>query len=283
MRLKGKVAVVTGSGGRGKQGIGRAVALRLAREGVNVAVVDLCRERPNLPASSGFAQWEDLMAVADEIRALGVRCIPIKADVTDEGEVKAMADAVWAEFGRIDILCGAVGGGIGGSREFVPVLELERSGWDYTLALSLTSQFLVCKYVGKRIVEGGRGGRIIFISSIGAKMSVVGAAPYTSAKNGLLTLTRSLAMELAPHQITVNAICPGAVHTMLMEEFVDSLLQKDADLDHAKAIRHIEGFTPLGRIGTGEDIANAVAFFASDEADWITGQDLNVDGGACMY
>ncbi len=162
MRLKDRVAIVTGCAR--ERGIGRAIALRLAGEGADIIAGDYGRSMKDYPDAK-FGQMEGLQALAEEIRKLGRRCLTVRVDVTDESEVAAMVDAAWKEFGRIDILCNNAGGGVGGG----PVVQQTLDSWSKTVAINLTGTFLCSKHVASKIIQGGRGGRIINTSSIAGK------------------------------------------------------------------------------------------------------------------
>ena len=210
MKLQDRVAIVTGCGR--ERGIGRAIALRLAKEGAHIVAGEYGRAMKEYPDAK-FGQMEELESLAAEVRKLGRKCLPVKVDVTDEPEVAAMAEAAWKEFGRIDILCNNAGGGVGGG----PVVQQTLDSWNKTVAINLTGTFLCAKHVAPKIIQGGRGGRIINTASIAGKRGGPGMAAYSAAKHGVIGLTRSLALELGQFGITVNAVCPGFVETQLFE------------------------------------------------------------------
>jgi NAD(P)-dependent dehydrogenase (short-subunit alcohol dehydrogenase family) len=275
MRLKDKVAIVTGAAR--ERGIGRAIALRLARDGADVAVADYCRSLPQYPEAK-FGQMEELEGVAREIRQLGRRSIAIKVDVTDEQEVAAMAETAMKEFGRIDVLCNNAGGGVGGG----PVVQMTLDSWKRTVAINLTGAFLCSKHVAPRMIQANRGGRIINTASIAGKRGGAGLAAYSTAKHGVIGLTRSLALELAPFGIRVNAVCPGFVETQLFEGLIE-LVKTTQSKTREEAIKTFVAQIPCGRMETGDDVANLVAFLASDDADYMTGQAINISGGVEVH
>jgi len=246
--LTGKVAIVTG----GSRGIGRAVSLRLAREGADVAVV--------------FAgNREKAEAVVGEIQEMGRRSVAIQADVSQADQVDAMVKQVIEAFGRIDILVNNAGI----TRDNL-LLRLKEEDWDAVLSTNLKGVFLCTKAVTRQMMKQ-RFGRIINISSVVGLIGNPGQANYVAAKAGVIGLTKTAARELASRGITVNAIAPGFIETdmtaVLGEETREQML----------------GQIPLGRFGSAEDVAGAVAFLASDDAAYITGQTLNVDGGMVTY
>jgi len=239
------VALVTGA----SQGIGRATALALAEKGA--AVVLAARNK------------EKLEAVAHEAEALGARALPLVMDVADEASIRAGIKQAAEHFGFVDILVNNAGI----TRDQL-ALRLKREDWDAVLQTNLTSAFIASQAVLAGMVRR-RWGRIINISSIVGQTGNPGQANYVSSKAGLIGLTKSLALEVASRQITVNAVAPGFIATAMTDALGEAV--------SAKLLERI----PLGRIGTDREIAVAVRFLASEEAAYITGQVLNVNGG--MY
>ncbi len=246
MTLKGKVALVTGSG----RNIGRATALELARRGADVVV-------------NARSNREEAEAVASEVRALGARAIPILADVGDFEQLDSMMDAALGEFGRIDILVNNAG-----LRAPAPITEMSVAQWREVMAVNLDGPFYLCKAVVPGMIEAG-GGRIINVSGLNAFRGHAGWAHVSASKMGALGLTRALAMELAPHGILVNHVVPGAFDTM----------PEGAPTPPTHRLAPI----PLGRLGMPEEIGKTCAFLASDDAGFITGQAIHVNGGALTY
>jgi NAD(P)-dependent dehydrogenase (short-subunit alcohol dehydrogenase family) len=271
MRLEGKVAVVTGCAR--ERGIGRAIAMRLAKEGANVVAADYCRAIAEYPDAK-FGQMEELEGLVADIRKLGRRGIAVKVDVTDEAEVAAMAEAAMKEFGRVDILCNNAGGGVGGG----PVIQQTLDSWNRTVAINLTGTFLCAKHVAPKIIAGGRGGRIINTASIAGKRGGPMMAAYSSAKHGVIGLTRSLALELGTFNITVNAVCPGFVETQLFEGLIN-MVGTTRNMNREQVLKTFVQQVPMGRMENGDDVANVVAFLASDDGGYMTGQALNICGG----
>jgi NAD(P)-dependent dehydrogenase (short-subunit alcohol dehydrogenase family) len=275
MRLEGKVAIVTGCAR--ERGIGRAIAMRLAAEGANVVAADYCRAMAEYPDAK-FGQLEELEGLVSDIRKLGRRSIAVKVDVTDEAEVAAMAEAAMKEFGRVDILCNNAGGGVGGG----PVIQQTLDSWNRTVAINLTGTFLCAKHVAPKIIAGGRGGRIINTASIAGKRGGPMMAAYSSAKHGVIGLTRSLALELGAFNITVNAVCPGFVETQLFEGLIN-MVGTTRNMNREQVLKTFVQQVPMGRMESGDDVANVVAFLASEDGGYMTGQALNICGGVEVH
>lgn len=247
MSLEGKVALVTGSG----RGIGRAIALKLAAQGAKVVV--------NYQKNAAAAQ-----EVVETIKASGGEAVAIQADVSKFAEAQALVKAAVDTFGRLDILVNNAGT----TRDNLIALMKEEE-WDVVLNTNLKSAWNMSK-AASRIMMKQRFGRIVNITSVSGLAGQAGQSNYSASKAGLIGLTKALAKELGPRNITVNAVAPGFVPTDLTADLPAEL--KEAMLK----------MTPLGRFGTPEDVANAVAFLVSDEAAYITGQVLSVDGGLVM-
>lgn len=247
MSLEGKIALVTGS----SRGIGRAIALALGKKGVNVAV--------NYAGNEQKAE-----EVVQELQALGVKAIKIRANVADEQDVKAMIKEVTKEFGRLDILVNNAGI----TRDNL-LMRMKVEEFDEVIETNLKGAFLCTKAVTRTMMKQ-RYGKIINIASIVGVSGNPGQANYVAAKAGLIGLTKSTAKELATRNILVNAIAPGFITTDMTDVLTED--QKDAILSQI----------PLEKLGEPEDIANVVCFLASDEAKYITGQTIHVDGGMVM-
>ena len=245
MDLSNKVAIVTGSA----RGIGRAIALKLAESGANIVVNDIA------------AAADSLEGVAAEIRALNRQALVVTADVSSSEDVARLVEKAAGTFGRIDILVNNAGV----ARDQL-IMRMSDEDWDTVLNIDLKSAFLCTRAVLRHMLRQ-RWGRIISISSVVGIIGNAGQANYASAKAGIIGLTRSVAKEVGSRGITVNAIAPGFIETKMTEQLDEK--QKQALLQHI----------PLGVIGTPRDVAEAVAFLASEEARYITGQVLNVDGG----
>ena len=249
MRLANKAAIVTGAA----RGIGRAVALRLAQEGANVAVADV-RDTQGTQT-------------AQQVEALGRRAIFLHTDVTDSHQVEGMVQRTLDAFGAIDILVNDAG-----ICPFKPFLEISPELWDEVLNTNLKGYFLSAQAVARVMVERGIRGRIINISSISAIIGGADQAHYCSSKGAINQLTKSMAISLGPHGITCNAVLPGTIETEINTEA----------LTNESLRRELVQRTPLRRLGQPEDIAGPVVFLASDDAAYCTATMLVVDGGAIV-
>ncbi len=263
--LAGKVAVVTGAGRM--RSIGRPIAVELARAGCDIVLTGTGRPQDRYPADERAAGWRDIESVADEVRALGRRVVSAISDVGDEGSVAALAERVIKEMGRVDIVINNAGAARGDDR--APVVDLAPDAWRKVLHVNLTGSFLMSKFFGRKLIEQGRGGSIVNISSIAGKALPPNTAAYAASKAGLQALTASMAQEVGKHKIRVNAICPGVIDTSRMDDLGRGDLWQGL----------VKSAIPLGRAGTGLDIATVVVFLCSDQGGWITGQSYNVDGG----
>lgn len=270
--LAGKVAFVTGAGRRA--GLGCAIAVELARRGADVAVGDLLRTGPGYPAESVAADRSEIDQVVKDIEGEGRRGIGVRCDVTDRREVVAAVDEVVAELGKIDILVNNAGVGY----LMGPVTEFLEEDWDVTLDVNLKGVFLCSQMVARHMVERGEGGRIISISSQGGKSGFPYASAYCASKHGLIGLTRVLAIELGPHGITANAVCPNHVTTGLgawQNDYFSDQLGLTMDEYRSQMLSRI----PLGRNCTQADIARATAWLAGPDASYVSGEAVNVSGG----
>lgn len=273
--LNGKVALVTGAGG--ERGIGRAIATRLASEGADVIVNDIVA-RP-YDSQTG---WGGLPEVVREIEALGRQAISIAADVSDASQVEGMIRQALKQFGRIDILVNNAGSRPG--RDRVPVIDLDEEAWDTVQRVNVKGTFLCCKAVARGMIDRGKGGKIINISSTAGKRGVARFAAYCASKFAVIGFTQALALELGPYRINVNAICPGTVDTERTDYIAAALAPAGTSVEtyREQMIRGGASQTPLGRVAQGSDVARMGAFLASSESDYLTGLAISVSGGTVM-
>jgi hypothetical protein len=249
MKLKDRVAIVTGAG----SGIGKGIATVFCREGAKVAVADLDEEAGK--------------KTAEEIHRSGADAFFVKCDVSNEEQVKAMIEATIAKYGRINVLVNNAGIGV-----YKTVLDTTSEEWDRCLGVDLKGVFLCSKYAIPHIKEAG-GGAIVNIASVHSYQNVGGTAAYAASKGGVVALTRVMAIDYGRDKIRVNAICPGWIDTPLTENIFAETP------DPEKMRRDVESRQILGRLGTPEEVGEAAAFLASDEASYITGASLMVDNG----
>ncbi len=241
MKLKDKVAIVTGAG----RNIGEAVSHRFAAEGAKVAVVDLDKARAE--------------KVASDIRGEGQAAQAFVANVADEGQVKKLIADVVAAFGHLDILVNNVA--ISDNQH---ILEISKEDWDKVIAVTLTAPFLMGKYAAQQMVAQGGGGNILNIASTSGWRGRHRAIAYTSAKGGVINLTRSMAVQLAPHKIRVNSISPNKIGSPVGKE----------EFDPTRPVVNL-----AGRSGVPEDMAKACLFMVSADSDFVWGENLFLDGG----
>ena len=240
MNLKNKIEIVTGA----RQGIGKGIVLALAKEGCNVVVSDIIEE--------------DCKKVVEEIEKLGVQGLTVKCDVSKKEDVDNLIKKTIEKFRQIDILVNNAG-----IYPFIPFMDMKESDWDKVMGINLKSVFLCSQAVAKEMKNGGK---IVDISSIASFVGFEGLVHYCASKGGVNAMIRALALELALKKINVNAVAPGAINTPGAASSEEQTKQTITAI-------------PLARMGTPEDIANAVVFLASEKADYITGQIIVVDGG----
>lgn len=278
-RLSGKVAMVTGCGG--EHGIGRGIARRLAADGADLVLTDVAPRGTRIVNTKPETGWGGLEAIAEEIRAVGQRAITALLDVRSAAQIERVIAATLDAFGRLDILVNNAAAPPGADR--VPVVQLSEEAWDVVLDTNLKGSFLCAKAAASLMLRQKIRGRIINIASDRAKIGTASLAAYCSSKFGLVGFTQSLAMELAPAGITVNAICPGGVDS----ERLDYLgRREDGAYDQerrAERVKQLSAAVPLGRLTRPEDVAEVAAFLASDAAEYITGQAINVSGGTIRH
>jgi meso-butanediol dehydrogenase / (S,S)-butanediol dehydrogenase / diacetyl reductase len=276
--FKGKKALVTGAGT--KRGMGRAIALRLARVGADVAILDKHAAPPSL--FPGDETWGGLEEEVKEIKALGVDGFSVTADIASSRECNEAVAKVLDRFKTLDLFvhAAAIRGPVN-----VPVVDYTEQDWNDQMNVNLTGTFFITKPVVQHMVKRGGPGKIILISSVAAKIGVEKNAAYAASKHGTLGFTKSLALELAPLKINVNSICPGHINTNLRDHWIEEQAKIQGistDEFRTKAYAQMATTVPLGRPGTADDIADVAMFLLSKQADYMTGQGVNVSGGNYM-
>ncbi|MCD6318744.1 glucose 1-dehydrogenase [Candidatus Aerophobetes bacterium] len=249
MRLENKVAVITGAG----SGIGKATAVLFSKEGAKVVIVDISKKRGQ--------------ETLDMIREKEQEAIFVPTDITDSSQIKSMVAKVMETYGKIDILVNNAGLYVQGD-----VISTGEDQWDEIMAVNLRAAFLCCKYCISQMIKGG-GGVVINVSSEAGLVAIKNQVAYNVSKSGLISLTKSIAVDFASQNIRANCVCPGTTETPL----VTSALAKQAD--PARARRALEEIRPANRLGKPEEIAYGILYLASDESLYATGAILSIDGG----
>ena len=258
MMFEGKTGVVTGAG----SGIGKAVANRLADEGAAVAVLDM--------------NFDAAMVTVEEIKGRGGKAIACKTDITSKDQVFAAAEAAFKAFGSIDLWVNCAG-----YSKIIPFLDHTEEIWDRTLDINLKGTFFCCQAAVTYMKDNG-GGNIVNFSSQSGKKGTNSYVAYCASKFGIIGLTQSVAAEFAPMNIRCNSICPSVVRTPMWDKQLHDYAVKKGIRDEDVMPRFVKN-TPLGRLCEYEDAANLVVFLLSDNSSYMTGQALNLTGGACMY
>ncbi len=261
MLLKDRVAIITGGG----RGIGRGVALRYAHEGAKLVLVDI--EQSHLDES----------AAELDASGTGVEYILQQADVSLSADVQRFFDATIARFGRLDILVNNAGIG----NPPAPIINMPEEAWDRTLAVNLKSVFLCSKLAALQFIKQGDGGRIISVASQAGKTGYAMLTPYCASKAGVVLFTQAFAKEVGQHKINVNCVCPGTIDTPLLRGAGMGALASDELFQ--RVIGNVLPSIPLGRLGYPADVAKVITFLASDDADYMTGQAINISGGQEMH
>ncbi len=267
--LQGKVAIVTGAGRL--RGIGRATAVALAAMGADVAVTGTGRDPKGFPDDEKQSGWRDIESTAAQVRAQGRRSLAIVADVSLGADWDRAASGILRDFGRFDILVNNAAMARGVDR--VPLTELSEAMWRRVLDVKLTGSFLMTKAILPAMIAAGAGGTIVNISSVAGKRGSAKTAAYNVSNFGIQGFTQSMAMELAPYNIRVNAVCPGLIGTSRMDSLAGTPEWE------TKIIQTI----PLKRAGTDEEVARLIAWICSPDAAYMTGQSINFDGGVVMW
>ena len=274
--LNGKVAMVTGAAS--KRGMGHAIAVKLAREGANLVILDKYVAPQSIwPGDEG---WGGLDEVVKEIRAKGKEVLAVVADVSRSKEVDEAVVKALKKFGKIDILVHC--GGIRGSMT-TPIVELSEEDWRTIIDINLTGSFFIARAVAKTMIPNGEGKKIVLIGSKAATQGYAGSSGYCASKHGILGLGRTLAAELAQYKINVNIINPGGFDTNLRDqEIIKRAKAQGISVERAveQELKKPGISVPLGRLGKPEEIADLVFFLVSEQSAYITGEAIDIDGGA---
>lgn len=262
--LDGKVAVVTGAGRM--RSIGRPIAVELARAGCDVVLTGTGRDPDRFPTDEQAAGWRDIDSVADEIRALGRRAVPVVSDVRDPEAVDGLVETTLGALGRVDVVVNNASAARGADRR--PVVDLDIDEWRTIIDTNLHGTFLMSRAFGRALIRQGHGGSIVNISSVAGKLMAATTAAYAASKAGVHALTAAMAVEMGPHRVRVNAVCPGMIDTARLD-----------DLGRGERWEErIAANVPLGRAGTGEEVAQLVVYLCSEQGSWISGQLYSIDG-----
>jgi|CXWL01.1.fsa_nt_gi NAD(P)-dependent dehydrogenase (short-subunit alcohol dehydrogenase family) len=261
MLLKDRIAIITGGG----RGIGRGVALRYAAEGAKLALVDL--EQSHL----------DETAKELDGSGTGVEYITLQGDVSSSADVQRFFDQTIERFGRLDILVNNAGIG----NPPIGIIDMPEEAWDRTIAVNLKSVFLCSKLAARQFIKQGGGGRIISVASQAGKTGYPFLTPYCASKAGIILFTQAFAKEVGAHNINVNCVCPGTIDTPLLRGAGSGLNLTDEQF--MAGIQRALPSIPLGRLGYPADVAKVITFLASDDADYMTGQAINISGGQEMH
>ena len=265
--LEGKVAVITGAGRM--RSIGRPIAVEMAKAGCRVVITGSGRPKEQYPDDEKEAGWRDIESVADEVRAVGGKVLATVSDVGDEIAVRALLQKTMGEFGQVDFVVNNAGAARGVDR--VPVIDMPIDAWDNVIRVNLRGTFLMSKVFGRQMIEAGKGGCIVNISSIAGKILPPNASAYAASKAGIQALTASMAQEVGQYGVRVNAICPGLIDTFRLD-----------DIRGTPAWDMSTQRISLRRMGSGEEIAWSTIYLCSDQGAWVTGQSINVDGGMAV-
>ena len=266
-KLDGKVAIVTGAGRL--RSIGRATAVALARLGADVAVTGTGRDPATFPPDEKAAGWNDIESTADLVRSYGRRALPLVVDVVNRQQVQAMVDQTLREFGGVDILVNNAAFAKGPDR--VPMVDLDPNIFQKVLDIKVVGSYLCTKAFARAVIDQGRGGKIVNLSSGAGKRGSANTLAYNAGNFAVVGMTQSMARELGPYGINVNCVCPGAVDTSRMD-----------DLGRGEMWDQMAAGTPIGRNGTDAEVGEFIAYLCTDAASWIHGQSININGGTIM-
>ncbi len=273
--LSGKVALVTGAARH--RGIGRAIALRLAEDGADIVVSGRPRAPEDYPAHEKEMNWQGVESLADEVRAMGRQAMAVECDVTKQSQVVDMIGRVKDQFGRLDIIVNNAG--VPSNAGASPILDTDEDVWYETMDVNVNGVFLVTKYGGRLMRDCGNGGSIVMIASLAGRVGLPDYGAYCASKFGVVGMTQQLALELAATGIRVNCVSPGSHDTDMMDGTI-ARATDNYQLPDGAYRQQLENFIPMGRQGRVSELAAVVSFVCSPDASYVTGQTINVDGGA---
>ena len=265
--LEGKVAIVTGAGRR--RSIGNSTAHVLAELGADLVLTGTGRDPSTFPPDEREIGWRDIESTADEVRALGRRALTLVGDVTDEADVDTMVQRALEQFGRIDILVNNAAYRYGPDR--VRLIELDPDIFQKVIDVKVRGTYMCSKAVAKVLIEQGQGGKIVTVASAAGKRASAATLAYNAANFAQVGMTQSMALDLGPHGINVNAVCPGLVDTSRLDP-----------LGRGEVWQERASLAPIGRAGTPQEVAGLIAYLCTEAASWIHGQSINIGGGTVM-
>ncbi len=265
--LDGKVAIITGAGRR--RSIGYSTAIALAKLGADIVATGTGRDPATFPEDEKAMGWRDVESTAEDVRALGRRALPLVVDVTDVEQTEDMVSRAVSELGSADILINNAAVAIGADR--APIADVEPDVFQRVVDVKVRGMYLCSRAFVRQVLKQGRGGKIVSVASSAGKRGAANAAAYNAANFAIVGMTQSLAHELGPHGVNVNAVCPAAVDTARMDRFGRGEEWRE------KAAAH-----PIGRAGSPEEVGGFMAFLCTEAASWIHGQSINIDGGMVM-
>ena len=273
--LSGKVALITGAARH--RGIGRAIALRLAEDGADIVICGRPRLPESYPAHEQEIGWRGVDSLAQEIEAMGRQALALECDVTHKDQVMAMIETIKSRFGRLDIIVNNAG--VPSDAGASPILDTDEDVWYQTMDVNVNGVFLVSKYGGRLIRDSGNGGAIVMIASLAGRVGLQDYGAYCASKFGVIGFTQQLALELAKTGIRVNCVSPGSHDTDMMDGTIARATEL-YQLPNGAFKQQLEEFIPMGRQGKVSELASVVSFMCSQDASYVTGQTINVDGGA---
>jgi len=275
--LDGAVVLVTGAAR--KRGLGRAIALRAAEEGANVAVCGLKRDPASRPDHEKAEGWTGVESLAEEIRAMGRRALAADADVTSREQIADLIARIASDLGPLNGLVNNAG--VASEAGAAPILDMDDEVWRHTIDVNLTGVYLASKLAARVMLDGGRGGSIVNISSLAGRFGIPNYGAYCASKFGVIGLTQQMSAELARSGIRVNCVCPGSTDTDMMDGTMRRQAERGGLAFETVKASYAPGI-PMGRQGRPEEQAAATIFLLGPDASYITGQTLNVDGGIRM-